>query len=179
MSKVFVLFMVLGSVAFAKVGVGTYDCFGAALRVAANKMAKDSQNKSSVLYRIGFKSNYCDFDAKNERIVCYNARDIEQFDAYLENSKINKDFGRFTEMSFIFKTGTQGLDVYYNLIFARGKNANSCTYIKTYVRTESTEESYSPNTKSQEEVQQCVRECIAAFDTPSAELKACVASCTK
>lgn len=136
MSKVFISVLLLCSVSFAKVGYGTYACYGAALRVAANKLAKDSQDQGSILNRIGLKAHYCEFAGNDEKIICYNARDTEQFEAYLVSSKINRDFAQFTEMSFFFKTGTKDVGVYYNIIFALGKNANSCTYVRTYIKSE-------------------------------------------
>lgn len=182
MLKLVVLLTLFSSISFAQIAYNTDACYGAAVTVAANKIAKDSNRKGSVLNQIGFVAEYCEYNSQYQSIECFDKKGRVDFEAVFESSEFKKKYNGLNEMTYLFATGTQGVDVYYNLKFVKPETSHTCTYIKTTVWTEGYEEmshSMQKGDKTREEVQLCVSTCLATYDQPGAELKACIARCSK
>lgn len=140
MKLLFVLSFLFGSLAMAQLDPKTEVCYPAAVKVASNKIAKDARDGRTVLSRIGFKAEECSYNEKEEAIVCYDAKGVAQFDVVFDYSKVNSSSKNLAKMSFQFKTGTQGLNVYYVLSFVKKVDASSCYYLGTTVYTEDYED---------------------------------------
>lgn len=182
MLKSVLLLTLISSVSFAQLADKTEACYGAAVSVAANKIAKDSKTKKSILNDIGFVAEYCQYSGQNQMIECMNSKDVVQFDVAFDSSKHKQKNPNLSEMTYLFTTGTQGVDVYYELKFVKPETSRTCTYMKTSVWAEDTEEMFNPaqkGDKTRGEIELCVKTCLATYDQPSAEFKACIASCNK
>lgn len=172
----FILFISLfaSSVSFAQVSPGTESCFAAAVQTAANKIAKDSKANGTVLNEIGFVAASCLYHRASEMLQCFDPAGIVQFEVAFIRSTALKPSGDFRRMTYEFVTGTQGVDVHYELFFRKPVNSNVCKYESTEIWTDGFEETGG---KTPEEIQMCIDDCFAAFDRPSAQFKACVAKC--
>lgn len=181
MLKSVLLLTLISSVSFAQLADKTEACYGAAVSVAANKIAKDSKVKKSVLNDIGFVADYCEYNSKHQMIECYDKGTV-QFDVAFDSSKHRQKTDSLSEMTYLFQTGTQGVDVYYELKFVKPVSSRTCTYMKTSVWTEGYEEmshSMQKGDKTREEIQLCISTCLATYDQPGAEFKACIARCNR
>jgi hypothetical protein len=136
MLKSLLLFTLLSSVSFAQLGYKTEVCYPAAIKVATCKIAKDSKVKGSDLNEIGFVADSCNYSGREDLILCSDDQDNVQFDVQFESSAYKQKNNGLIEMSYLFTTGAQGAIVNYELHFIKAKTANSCTYIKTFVRTD-------------------------------------------
>lgn len=165
----------VSSVSFAQVSPGTEVCFAAAVQTAANKIAKDSKTSGSVLNEIGFVADNCVYHRTAEVLKCFDQAGVEQFDVSFIRSTSLKSPAEYRRMTYQFVTGTQGVDVYYELFFRKPQGSNSCTYESTEIWTEGYEE--AGGKKTAEEIKLCIDECFAAFDRPNAQFKACVSKC--
>lgn len=164
----------VSSVSFAQVSPGTESCFAAAVQTAANKVAKDSKTTGSVLNEIGFKAESCVYQRTTEMLSCVDKEGVEQFDVAFVRSSLLKSPSDYRRMTYEFVTGTQGVDVHYELFFRKAASSNTCKYESTEVWTDGYEEAGG---KTAEQIKLCIDECFAAFDRPNAEFKACVSKC--
>ncbi|MEQ1722595.1 MAG: hypothetical protein ABL930_05425 [Pseudobdellovibrio sp.] len=177
MLKSVLLLTLISSVSFAQLADKTEACYSAAIKVATYKIAKDSKINGSVLNEIGFVAESCSYDGRQDLILCSDAKGEVQFDVQFDSSNYKQKNNGLNEMSYLFTTGTQGVDVNYELHFVKPKTSNSCTYIKSSVWTDGYEE--MSGDKTREEIQMCVSNCLSTYDRPGAELKACIARCDK
>ena len=162
------------SVSFAQVSPGTESCFAAAVQTAANKIAKESRTNGSVLNEIGFVAESCIYHRATEVLKCLNPAGTVQFEVgFLRSTALNSS-GEYRRMTYEFVTGTQGADVHYELFFKKSVSSNSCKYENTEIWTDGYEEAGG---KTADEIKQCIEECVAAFDRPDAQFKACVSKC--
>ncbi len=164
----------VSSISFAQVNPETESCFAAAVQTAANKVAKDSRTKGSVLNEIGFVAESCVYHHATEMLNCTDGAGTVQFEVSFIRSMALKSSGDYRRMTYEFVTGTQGVDVHYELFFRKAVNSKSCIYESTEIWTEGFEEA---GKKTAEEIKLCIDDCIAAFDRPNAQFKACVAKC--
>lgn len=169
-----IIALFLSSFSFAQVRPGTESCFAAAVQTAANKIAKDSKTSGSVLNEIGFVAENCVYHRATEVLKCFDRAGAVQFDVAFIRSTALKSPDDYRRMTYEFVTGTQGVDVHYELFFRKPVNSNSCKYESTEIWTDSYEEAGG---KTAEEIKLCIDECFAAFDRPSAQFKACVSKC--
>lgn len=184
MFKSALLIFVISALSFAfanaQLSPGTESCYPAAVKVATDKIAKDSKTKGSVLNKIGFVADFCKYDFKSEMINCYKSANEIYFDVGLGSGNVLNYGSKFNEVVYQFNTGTQGVDVHYELHFLSSSVGTLCQYQRTSVWTDGYEESGLPtqkNEKTPEEIKMCVAECQVAFDRPGAEYKACVSRC--
>jgi hypothetical protein len=140
MIKSVLLLTLISSVSFAQLADKTEFCYPAAIKVATYKIAKDSKVKGSDLNEIGFVAESCNYSGREDLILCYDAQSEVQFEFQFDSSAYKQKNNGLIEMSYLFTTETQGAIVNYELHFIKPKTANSCTYIKTFVRTDVTED---------------------------------------
>lgn len=140
MFKALFLTMFISITAFAQLRQGTESCLGAAMKIAMNKIPRDSKTKNSVLNKMGFLADSCVYSSKSKAIVCVDAVGAEQFEVEFNESYIKNRNQAYTEMAFQFVTGTQGLNIYYVIYLVKGRSAKSCSYVKTSVFTKRTED---------------------------------------
>lgn len=140
MFKALILIVFFGSIAIAQIQKGTEHCYRAALNVAANKIAKDSKTKNTLLNKIGFLADSCVYSPKYQNLVCLDAKGAEQFVVELQRSTIKRKANTHTEMAFDFVTGTQGINVHYIISMIKTPTARSCSYTKTEVYKEDLED---------------------------------------
>lgn len=166
--------ILVSSISFAQVSPGTESCLTAAVQTAANKISKDSKTTGSVLNEIGFKAENCIYQPTTEMLNCFDSKGVLRFDVAFIRSTSLKAPADYRRMTYEFVTGTQGVDVHYELFFRKALNSKSCKYEGTEIWTDGYEEAGG---KTAEEVKLCIAECFAAFDRPGAEFKACVSKC--
>ncbi len=143
MRFILLISLFVSSIAFAQVSPGTESCFAAAVQTAANKFAKDSKTNGTVLNEIGFVAESCLYHRATEVLKCLDSAGTVQFDVAFIRSTALKLSGDFRRMTYEFVTGTQGVDVHYELFFRKPVNSNTCKYESTEIWTDGFEEAGS------------------------------------